>query len=124
MRKHDDVFYCCWEDEERLYHTSIAEAVEFYMDEISEENRPETVEVHKFVRVKCDGVNVSALLDDVIERLDEEYGDPDEPTDHTDAMIDAASKFAAVIEREYVPWCCEKVETVTVNVAEVLSDAD
>jgi len=50
----------------------------------------------------------SDALERTLERLDEEYGDPDgDTTDATDAMKEAALVFGRAVVAEYVPWQCE-----------------
>jgi len=61
------------------------------------------------------------VLEEVLERLDEEYGDPDgDPFDATAKMWEAANAFACAVLDEYVPWMCEptgEVIAVTRNEA-------
>jgi hypothetical protein len=45
------------------------------------------------------------VLDEVLERLDSAYGNPDDDyTEPTPAMMQAAEEFMAVIAREYTVW--------------------
>lgn len=46
-------------------------------------------------------------LEDALEWLDEENGDPENSTEPTEEMKKAAADFANVIVKEYVPWACE-----------------
>jgi len=58
------------------------------------------------------------LLEQLLETLDDEYGDPDGGgTEPTEGMVKAADALAAVIEREYSSWRCETRLRVVVNVA-------
>lgn len=48
------------------------------------------------------------VLNEVLERLDEEYGDPDgDYTSPTDSMRQMAEAFARSVLCQYTPWCCE-----------------
>ncbi len=66
------------------------------------------VEVYVFeplaVKVRWDG-----FLEDILERLDEEYADPEGNiySQPTEKMEKAAKVFAEVIEKEYTSWQCE-----------------
>lgn len=57
-------------------------------------------------------------LEQAIEDLDEEHGSPDGPFKATPAMVAASETFARTMEREYVSWACEVIETRVVNVRE------
>jgi hypothetical protein len=71
--------------------------------------------------VKITGVNVDSPLEYVIERLDDEYGNPDsDGTDITPAMEQAEQIFIDAILEEYVPWTCEHVVEKQINIKEWL----
>jgi len=61
-------------------------------------------------------------LEDIIERLDETYGDPDgiRETEITDRMKSAQDRFLRVVRDEYQAqcWACEEITRVTINVRE------
>lgn len=61
-------------------------------------------------------------LEDVLMRLDEEYGNPDDYTEANEAMKDAEKAFIAVIEKEYEVWACEEVCRETVNVRQWMDE--
>ena len=70
------------------------------------------IRVHQYKRLKAE-IDTAVLLEDVLEQLDEEYGDPEAIlTKPTQKMIDAARVFAAAILQEYRPWLCEKTGKV------------
>lgn len=53
------------------------------------------------------------ILEDIIERLDENFGDPDDfGTEATIKMKEASLEFAKVIMKEYKPWACERTGEV------------
>ncbi len=48
------------------------------------------------------------ILDDILETLDDEYGDPDgDHTEATEKMKGAMMELAKVMKAEYKPWMCE-----------------
>ena len=57
------------------------------------------------------------VLDDLLEVLDEEYGDQvdGEPTKQTEGMQKAAHIFVASVLKEYHVWACEQVCTEEVE---------
>jgi hypothetical protein len=116
-------FYTCREDEERLSFTSIQEAVEQWADDTFPDPLPETVTVYGYGRMKPKTCPTSPL-DDMLERLDEEYGDPEgyHETPVTDAMREAERQFIAAVLAEYDPWACVKVSEEVVRVGEFLDD--
>lgn len=114
MRQFTDTFYGS-EDDERLTHTDIDSAIEEILDQLNP--MPKTITVCKYKReVVKQNIDANLILESTIENLDERYGDSDgEPTDMTDAMLQAAKLFTKIIKKEYVPWTCEKVGTEEVD---------
>lgn len=114
-----DLFSCDDESEE-LNDTDPDEAVEAHLDRRVEalESPPiASVTVYGYKRKKLDGPNEDLLLEDVLERLDEEFGSPHEATEPTPAMVEAAEAFCSVIRAEYHVWQCEQVAKARVDVA-------
>lgn len=127
----DPKFWTCDPKAETFTSTTIREAV---AEELAKwdwdqmRGRPETVTVYGYapmtmplseVEWRCEGA-----LDIILEGLDEDYADPnwDESSVATQHMRDAAKNLAAAIHADYVPWACERVEELVVNVAEVLGE--
>jgi hypothetical protein len=49
-------------------------------------------------------------LEDILDTLDEEFGNPyGDSFEPTAKMKDAEQAFLRVVEKEYVPWACEEV---------------
>lgn len=119
MSDRQAVYWDCDPKKERLSSGSIDEAVLAWADQF-DGPLPETVNVYGYARMEIDASQLAArVLDDVLDRLDQEHSDPEvitKPTKATDAMRAAGLAFADVIRREYVPWMCEQVETRVVNV--------
>jgi hypothetical protein len=59
------------------------------------------------------------VLERIYEDLDDEYNGSGETTDPSPAVADAARALCDLIRRTYVPWNCEPVVTVTLDVADV-----
>jgi hypothetical protein len=115
-------FWDCDAGCERLSWTTITEAVEAWADDQHPTPLPETVTVYGFARLEAgpdyaDGVARRAL-ETVMEALDEDFGDPDEATEPTDAMRAAARQFVDAVISEYAVWRCDEVTSVTVRVAD------
>lgn len=118
------VFWDCVPDKERLYHSDREDAIEDHLDQMLNPKMtaadvlaalPEKVTVYGWARTEVDRAKLAKLLsesalEDLLERLDEDYGDPDgDPTDPTEKMQQAEAAFIRVVLDEYVPWSCEKV---------------
>lgn len=106
-------------DSEESSHETRDDAIEALLDEL--EDWPKEIVVCGYARM------IPSLslhpLEDCLEALDEEYGNPDGTKDDpTPAMEEAEKAFLAVIEREYRPWACEEVCRETVNVLRWVRD--
>jgi hypothetical protein len=116
-------FWDCSEDAELLGHESKDDAIEARLDEelydIHVESWPKTVTVYGFAREvpKWDR-EAQRVLDRFLEDLDEPYGNPEEATDQTDAMLVAAKEFVEKIKAEYQVWSCRRVTSEEINVME------
>ena len=110
--------FTCERDAETLEHSDPDDAVESYLDQCGDP-LPEKVTVYGYARLVMEPgePDPGRVLERVLEELDEEYGDPDDATDATPAMLAAAREFCEAIRREYPVWRCEKVEQTEVDVA-------
>lgn len=128
-------FYTCDDDADALSYTDPDEAVEFALeaayDPEAADPLPEliragagdgTIEVYAYERTELpEGVPClapGAIVDQLLEALEEEYGDPDGAgmNDPTPEMLAAAGALSAIIRSQYKPWHCEQVAKATVNV--------
>jgi len=101
-----------------LYHESLGEAVGAWLDDIPIKEFPEFITVKGYARMKIDTRGMSSL-EPILEDLDEEFGDPDGGcTTETDTMKEAERVFHEVILKEYVPWMCEQIAHVKIDVME------
>ncbi len=101
---------------EILGHQEQDEAIECILDGLNE--LPETLEICGYARrevTESPEYLADSALEDMIERLDEEYGGEDE-TDKTDEMKVAAKEFATKILSLYEPWQCDIIKRETIDV--------
>ena len=82
---------------------------------------PDQIELAVFKRhsVSATGLNP---LEQLLDNLDEEYGDPDDttPTEPPGRMKQAEPAFLEVVLAEYQPWCLVQASTETIDVTEWL----
>jgi len=61
------------------------------------------------------------MLDCILEKLDDDYGNFYESTDRKPSGVAAAREFVRAVVNEYEVFVCEKVATIEVNVVEWLA---
>ena len=107
------------EEEEILTCTTLDEYLEELHDNIEDGDIPETVTACRYESKELEdwSLREGVVLDDLLERWDEEYGGED-PTESTQAMKDAEKAFLAVMQAEYNVWQCDIVERREVNFRE------
>jgi hypothetical protein len=110
-------YWSCNQDEELLTATTIDEAVQEFIDGCEEIPIKVKVFGSAPMEVKWDYYGERALRD-MLESIDEDYGDPDNSTDITDEMEKAAKEFAEKISKLYHVWGCEQVDVVEVDMLE------
>ena len=119
-----DEYFSVDKDCERLSCTSQYAAVQEWYDDLPDvDGVPEEVTVWRFTRVKAD-TRLLALnaLDRLLERLDEDYGDPEgDYTESDDAMKKAAAEFGEKVVAQYKVWMCERDGSEVVSVKECLA---
>lgn len=94
---HDEDLRGAWED-----------AVDDYLDHCWP-NWPRVVEVQAYRRMEV-VAPAWGPLEDLLERLDEDYGDRDGATQPTEGMKRAEKVFIDAVLSEYVPWQCEPID--------------
>lgn len=105
-------------ERERLTYEDIDDAIEEYLDQLAPGKLPETVEVKGYVRREPSiSEYEGAMLENLIERLDEEYGDPDayHATPASENMKAAELVFIKAVLAEYESWQCEPVITKEID---------
>lgn len=116
-----DLADCLWgsEDQERYHCTSPDEAIEAILDDVPPgDPLPSEVRIvaMKPMKVTADDIDASNILNDILERLDETYSDPDgDNSEPTEGMKAAAQQLAQVVAKEYKPWACEPVLYVVLD---------
>lgn len=103
-------------DEERYCHTDPDEAIEMILDDAGDLEG--TLEIVCMVPMKLI-LDSGQYLEYILERVDEDYGDPDgEPHKPSGALEEAAARFVELVKAEYgKPWACEEYCRVIVDVA-------
>ena len=120
VKNREVVYWSCDPHCEQLSADSIHEAVEVHIDDCAWV--PPTLTVHGFARMVPTDVDVLPL-EDVLERLDETYGDPEgDSTDSTQRMRDAEDEFARIVLEEYESWACEEVCEEQIDVRQWLKE--
>lgn len=112
-------FWDCDREREQLMFGDIGEAVYYWADG-AEQPLPETVTVYGWAQMELPAPKNHAemVLDEILLSLDEEYGNPEEETEQTDAMKAAALAFVNAIYAEYPVWMCEHITSRVVKVAD------
>ena len=104
------IYYSTSLENERMSAETPEEAVADWLEcsDPDPKNWPDTVQTYAYVPMEAHGwpLHASDLLKHLIEDLDEEYGDPDEATQPTIALLSAAMEFCAVLRAEYRVWPC------------------
>jgi hypothetical protein len=103
-------------DQERLTCTDPDEFVEEYLDAIDPSDWPEKLTIVGYVPMPGK-LDPDRYLEQILEDLDEEYGDPDgDPFKETDSMRQAMKTCCDAILAEYEPWSCEPVCKMEIDV--------
>ena len=115
----DIVFWDTDDGTEQLSHGELEEAVEYALDCIHPGPYPEEIEVFGWRRrvVGENALSASSWTENILEWLDEEYGDPDAGFEPTKRMKEAAEKCMAVFREEYTAWQCETACRIMVKTA-------
>ena len=103
----DAVFWAEENDDGELLHGSIEDAIEDFLDAISIDEIPDQATFVGYSRMVVDPYRCDRSLDDLLEYLDEEYGNPDKRTTPTPEMREAEREFVAKVLSQYAVWQCE-----------------
>ena len=116
MSDREIVYWDC-EEQEHLTHDDMDDAIESILDDMAPSPLPRKMKICGYARMEMK--MATGALEDVLENLDMEYGDPDgERSDPTPKMQLAEEMFLEVVRSEYEVWTCEIVETREIDVAE------
>jgi hypothetical protein len=114
------IYWAC-DEPEKLICTTPNDAIESYLEGV--EKPPETVHLAGYTRMPV--AFSGSPLDYVLERLDEDHGDPDGvPDDPTEKMKAAEAAFIAAVLAEYKGHWCEDVYHEDVNARGWLAEHD
>lgn len=113
-------FYSCQADAEELFETDPDEAIEAHLDNVVDfRPLPEEITIYGWKKVALEPRRdclVDLAIEPVLERLDEDYGDPEEATEPTEAMLAATRAFIDAVLADYKVWRCEPCGQQTVAV--------
>lgn len=110
-------FWDCSMDAEQLSWDEQNVAIEMHLDQIPKDEWPETLTVYGFVRETLKlGNEAARILEQILESLDENYGNPEEATAETEGMKKAAEEFVQKVAAEYQVWSCKRVASEEINV--------
>jgi hypothetical protein len=104
--------WSCDEWAERIWATDKDEAISDYAYGMSREvQEGDTVELVGYVHedLPSDSMMTGYVLDNLMEWLDEDHGDPEDSTKITTALQHAADEFIKVLKQEYRVWRCAQV---------------
>ncbi len=98
-----------YEGQERLSSEPEEVVTDLVTGEKDYQDYPIKVYVFKpMVVIDNDWEYAKSILGDLLENLDDEYGDPDgDSTEPTDKMEKASLELAKVMREEYTSWMCE-----------------
>lgn len=112
----ENIDYWDLEDVDTLNYDDKDEAIEAILDECPTD--PDTITLCGYRRMKIRESNekiAKRILEDLVERLDEEYGGEDD-TEITEDMMKIAKKFVDKFMPLYEVWACEVVCRETIDV--------
>ena len=113
------IYYSTSLENEGMSAESPEEAVEEMLEDAHSDGIwPDAVQTYAYVPMEAHGwpLRPDNLLKHIIEDLDEEYGDPDEATQPTIALLSAAMVFCNVLRAEYLVWQCVRAPSQDVLV--------
>lgn len=114
-------YWDCDDNTERLYHETLDEAVEEFLDGQVQGNEPDTLEVYGYARKTVDPKKFKeSILESAYEYLSEDF-DGEDGHDQNKEIEDAATSFIKTYLDNYSVWICEIVKTEKVNVKEWIS---
>jgi hypothetical protein len=116
------VFWSTQEDDDMLCESDMDQVVQDYLDQHTLEDGETELTVYGFASVEC-RIKEGTSLDNLMEYLDEDYGDSNGyGTEKTQAMKDAEKVFHEIVLREYKPGTYEVVEKRTINIDQWCKD--
>lgn len=119
-------WWTCDPDAERIHHCEIADAVyEFLNDRGPSDPLPNELEVYGYAPMVPDRkLAADRALENLLEDIDSEYGNPDGAFEATEGMKAAAAAFVDAFLSEYRVWACDKVTTLHVDPRDYMRDEE
>lgn len=114
----------CWDEpgQEDLRFSDEYEAIQCILED-TDDPLPEKIVLCGFARMEITPTIVPHPLEDLLDQLDDEYGNPNgDPTEPTEAMEKAEKRFLKAIYREYLPWACEEVVRKEIDVKKWIAE--
>jgi len=113
MNKADKIYYAIG-DPEHMVATDIDGAIEEWLEDVAilEEAVAADVVIKRYkpIQLTPDHNIFNRAFEDLMQTLDEEFGDPEgDGIKITDGMKQAMNTFAEVIITEYPVWACEEI---------------
>lgn len=116
-----------FEGQERLWATSPDEVIEDFLNNTLCPNEvpPATLTVVGYAPVKLKMLNRDFVLETIMERLDDHYGDPEEPWPidrATSEMCEAADKLVNAIQNGYPVFLYTEVSREVIDITKWIAD--
>jgi hypothetical protein len=121
IKKREVEFWSAMEDDDSLCETDIDQVIQDVIDYNGRSELSSEIEVYGFAKRELeiqDGISLEYL----IERLDDDYGNPHTGILITQKMKDAERVFHEAIKSEYKVWACDLVEKRTINIDQWCKD--
>ena len=120
-------FWDCDDGAEILEHRDQGEAIAAFLDQLGEPGITPAgflkvlealgeLEVFGYRLIQVTAPPRPGCLEDLLERLDEEYGDPGgNGTEASPAMKAAEAAFVAAVIADFEPWACERFTSTKID---------
>lgn len=125
-----ELYYYSIGDRDQIYAQSIEEAVDEFLDDFYSlegvnAKPPKAVDVVRWKKIEIGEIPSERLLEDLIETLDENYGNPEYCSDFKpseDAMA-LLTQFLHMVSKEYPVWAMEEAgDPIPVDIAQYIEE--
>ena len=106
---------------QEVLDADLDDCIERYLDSDDEDfEAPETITVEAYERMKLSRERVESHLSDMVESIDDDYGDPDGTSDPAPQIMEAWQSFCKIFVDTYEVWRCDRTPGLdrTINLAE------
>lgn len=109
-------------DSDHVYKIDEAVGMYIYECEYNGEKPAEVITMHAFKHKEMNADwFADGALEDLIMRLDEEHGHPEDATEPTQQMKDAALAFVRAVTAEYTVWQVESIGRIEIKISDYWS---